>query len=372
MNIGFDAKRYFYNLSGLGNYSRNIVSYLTDNYPNNDYFLFKPNLKNKLNINLDNKVKIIEPKINNFAIKNSIWRTKGLLKEADFKLLDVFHGLSNELPVGISKTSVKSVLAVHDLIFIRFPELYKFIDRKIYTWKIKKSCYEADKIIAISEQTKADIVDFLNIKPEKIEVVYQGCNSLFFNELDDVYKQNIRKKYSLPEDYILNVGTIEPRKNTLLLVKAVYSSKIAYPLVIVGKNTNYTKEIQLFITEKQMQEQVIILNDVSFQDLPAIYQSAKVFVYPSYFEGFGIPIIEAFNSKIPVIASDISIFKEVAADAALFFESNNVDSLSERLIYLLNNEQEQLKLKKLGVKRAEFFRGNKIAKDLMNIYKSIV
>lgn len=372
MNIGFDAKRYFYNLSGLGNYSRNIVSYLTDNYPNNDYFLFKPNIKNNLNFTLDNKLKIIEPKNINSLIKNSIWRTKGLLKEADFKQLDVFHGLSNELPVGVYKNPVKSVLSVHDLIFIRFPELYKFIDRKIYTWKIKKSCFEADKIVAISEQTKSDIVEFLNVNPNKIEVVYQGCNSLFFNELDYVYKQNIRKKYSLPEDYILNVGTIEPRKNTLLLVKAVYNSKIANPLVIVGKNTFYTKEIREYIAEKKMDKQVVILNDVSFQDLPALYQSAKIFVYPSYFEGFGIPIIEAFNSKIPVIASDIRVFKEVAADAALFFESNNVDSLSERLIYLLNNEQEKLKLKKLGVKRAEFFRGNKIAKDLMNIYKSIV
>ncbi|MBN2662064.1 MAG: glycosyltransferase family 4 protein [Bacteroidales bacterium] len=372
MNIGFDAKRYFYNLSGLGNYSRNIVSYLTENYPNNDYFLFKPNISNTLNFTLDNKLKIIEPEINNFSFKNSLWRTKGVLKEADFKKLDVFHGLSNELPIGIYKTSVKSVLSVHDLIFIRFAELYKFIDRKIYTWKIKKSCHEADKIIAISEQTKTDIVDFLNVKPEKIEVVYQGCNSFFFSKVEEFEKKKVQKKYSLPKDYILNVGTIEPRKNALLLVKAVFHSKIKIPLVIVGKNTTYTKEIQLYIAEKQMQKRVIILNDVSFQDLPAIYQGAKIFVYPSYFEGFGIPIVEAFNSKIPVIASDISIFKEVAADAAVFFENNNVESLSEKLIFLLNNKQEQLKFVNLGIKRAEFFMGDKISKDLMNIYKSIV
>jgi len=372
MNIGFDAKRFFYNRSGLGNYSRNIVSYLQENYMNNNYFLFKPNRKNSLSICLDKSIKIIEPKTNNSSIKNSIWRSKKILREDTFNKLDIYHGLSNELPIGISKTKVKTILTIHDLIFFRFPQLYKPIDRKIYLFKLKKSSKEADKIIAISKQTKTDIVDFLNINPDKIDIVYQGCNNIYFNKIEDQGKNRIKKKYSLPNEFILNVGTIEPRKNAFLLVKAIYNSKINTNLVIIGRKTNYLSLIKAFIEEKNMQKQVKILHNVEFEDLPAIYQSAKIFVYPSYFEGFGIPIIEAFNSNVPVITSDIDIFKEVANDAALFFKNNNVNSLTEKLIFLLNNKEEQQKYVDLGNKRAVFFEGQKIADDLINVYKSVL
>lgn len=372
MKIGFDAKRYFYNRSGLGNYSRNIVSYLTENYSENYYFLFKPNTKNTLEFKLDKTVKVVEPELNKSSIKNSIWRSKGILKENIFNSLDVFHGLSNELPIGISKTKVKSILTVHDLIFLRFPELYKPIDRKIYLWKMKKSCDEADKILAISEQTKRDLIVFLGIYPEKIDVVYQGCSEIYFNQFSEVEKEKVRLKYSLPKDFILNVGTIEPRKNALLIVKALKNAKIKAPLVLLGKKTSYSEKIKAFVNENKMQNQVYFLHDVDFYDLPAIYQCAKIFVYPSFFEGFGIPIIEAYNSGVPTITSDIAIFKEVAGNATLFFENNNIESLSEKLLFLLENENEQKKYIELGYKRADFYKGEKIATDLMEVYKSVL
>ncbi len=243
--------------------------------------------------------------------------------------------MSNELPIGISKTNVKSIITVHDLIFVRYPELYKTIDRKIYFSKIKRACNEADKIIAISRQTKNDIVEFLNINPNKIEIVYQGCSDIYYQQHTEEQKNSVKKKYNLPDDFILNVGTIEPRKNAFQIVKALKKGNIDFPLVIIGRETNYTKGIRNFIILNKLEKQIFILNNVTFEDLPTIYQSAEIFIYPSFFEGFGIPIIEAFNSNTPVITSDIDVFKEVAEDAALFFENNNIDSFANAIQILL-------------------------------------
>ncbi len=371
MNIGFDAKRLFNNISGLGNYSRNIVSYLQEFYPDNKYFLFTPSQRENIKFTLNKSTEIIMPQNDTFFKNKSLWRTKGILKDEKFKQLDIFQGLSNELPVGISKTKIKSILTVHDLIFIRFPELYKFFDRKIYTLKMKQSCKEADKIIAISNQTKNDLINFLNIDENKIKTVYQGCNEIYKSTVNQEVKNSIKEKYNLPENFILNVGTIEARKNALLIVKALLLKKINIPLVIVGRETSYTEKIHKFVTENKMKNQVIIINNVDFQDLPALYQMAEIFIYPSFFEGFGIPIIEAFNSSTPVITSDIAIFKEVGNDTILYFENNNVENLAEKILLLLENKTKQQEYIKLGNERAKFFEGKKIADDLMKIYKTI-
>ncbi len=372
MKIGFDAKRFFYNSSGLGNYSRNIVSYLSEFYAENEYFLFKQNKKNSLSVRLSNNIKVIEPEQITYLKNNLYWRTKGVLKEPVFNKLDIYNGLSAELPIGIKKTRTKSILTVHDLIFVRFPELYKPIDRKIYLWKLKKSCREADKIIAISQQTKNDLIEFIGLSESNIDVVYQGCNEIYFSKKTKDEKDIIRKKYNLPENFILNVGTIEPRKKAKLIVEALNYGKIDFPLVIVGQRTDYVAEIKEYINKHKIQKQVIMLHNVQNSDLPTLYQSAEIFVYPSIFEGFGIPIIEAFNSETPVILSDTAIFKEVAEDAALYFEKNKHESLCEKIELLLNNKEERQKLILKAKKRADFFSGQNIAKSLIETYKSVL
>lgn len=372
MRIGFDAKRFFYNHSGLGNYSRNIVSYLSEFYPKNDFVLFSSKMKNRIEYSLSKTYQIVEPKCTNLIKNNSLWRTKGILKESEFEKLDIYHGLSNELPIGISKTKVKSVLTVHDLIFVRFPELYKPIDRRTYLWKMKKSCKVADIIIAISHQTKRDLIEILNVNENKIRVVYQGCNEIYFNKKSKQQKKELKAKYKLPQNFILNVGTIEPRKKAKLIVEALHFGRIDFPLVIVGKERPYANEIRKFIVKNKMENQVKIITNVDFDDLPTLYQSAEMFVYPSIFEGFGIPIIEAFVSEVPVIVSDIDLFSEVASDAALFFEKNNHESMAEKIELLLNNPKISVQKKIAGLKRAEFFSGRNVANDLMKVYSEII
>ena len=371
MKIGFDAKRFFYNHSGLGNYSRNMISYLQDNFLEDEYYLFAADQPHKIDFDFKQNTKIIHPQGDYNGVKAAYWRSKAILHEPEFQNLDIFHGLSAELPIGIRKTSVKSVLTIHDMIYLHFPHLYRFIDRKIYHWKTKKACKEADKIIAISQQTKDDIIRFYKVKPEKIEIVYQGCNAIFYQKYSKEQLQDIRKKYAIPNQFILNVGTIEERKNALLIVEALHHSNIDFPLVIVGRKTAYTHKIEDYIQKHNLQKQVYIIDNVSFEDLPLLYQSAELFIYPSVFEGFGIPIIEAFNSDTAVIVSDISVFKEVAGEAALFFENNSKTDLADKIQRLLNNSNLKKDFVQKGKERKMQFRGEAIAERLMSIYQSL-
>ncbi len=370
MNIGFDAKRIFYNRTGLGNYGRNLISYLHKFYPENKYFLFTPNKKNRLNFSLDDSIKIIEPQIQSI-LYNNFWRTKKILKNDVFKNLYLYHGLSNELPIGISKTKVKSVVSVHDLIFLKYPKLYKKIDRFIYYQKVKKACQETDKIISISEQTKNDIIEFLRTDENKIVTVYQGCDYSFYITYEKEQKDLVRKKYNLPQDFILNVGTIEERKNALLIVKSLHKLKIDIPLVIIGKEKKYSDLIKSFVEQNKLKKQINIISNIDFKDLPVVYQMAKLFIYPSVYEGFGIPIIEALNSNIPVICTDIPVFREVADNAAVYFENNNIESLSEKILFLLNSKDEQKKYIELGKQRAVLFSDENIAQNMIEVYKNV-
>lgn len=364
MKIGFDAKRFYNNYTGLGNYSRYLINTFNELYPQEELFLFTPNLKKDFEYYKE-KFNTIVPHKNNF-----FWRFSGIKKEETFKKLDIYHGLSNEIPIGISKTNVKSILTVHDIIFIVLPNLYPLIDRNIYKFKLTNSLKESSKVLAISNKTKKDLINILNVEEHKIEVIYQSCNDLFKSKKSLEELKIIKKKYNLPQDYILNVGTIEKRKNILQLIKA--SKEIDYPVVIVGKKTEYFKEIYEFISSNNLNNKIITIENVNTEDLAGIYQSAKIFVYPSIYEGFGIPIIEAFYSKIPVITSSIEIFKEVAEDAALQVSPYNFEELSDAIKKILNNDEIKNNLIINSEKRLKLFDNKTIADQIFNLYTSII
>ena len=178
MRIGFDAKRLFCNHRGLGNYSRDLIKILNQYYPENQYDLFTPKIKIDFPINPQN-TQIIQPSGIYNVLPSSVWRSYGM--KADIERLgdEIFHGLSQELPIGIEKLAVKKVITFHDAIFVRYPELYPSSYRKVFTLKNQRSCKIADKIIAISEQSKRDAIEFFNADPVKVEVIYQGCNNIF-------------------------------------------------------------------------------------------------------------------------------------------------------------------------------------------------
>jgi len=260
ISIGFDAKRAFYNSSGLGNYSRNLLSSLAKNYPENSYYLFTPGTKNLFPVKNDEHFRVVEPG-QVFRFFSMLWRRKFMTREIKRFKLDIFHGLSQELPLSIEKSGAKSVVTVHDLIFMRFPEYYRKIDAKIYYSKLVQACNASDHIVAMSNQTKNDIIEFLGISHDKISVIYQGCNSYFWNSSGKEYFSEIRKKYKLPGRYLLYVGTIEERKNLLGIIKAMHIRNIDVPLVVIGRKTdNYFKNVRSYIISNNM-------NNVIFRTL---------------------------------------------------------------------------------------------------------
>ncbi len=160
----------------------------------------------------------------------------------------------------MDKTPIKKVVTIHDLIFMRYPQYYSFFDRKIHFWNLKKRLKRQTKIIAISEQTKRDIIDYLKVPEDKIEVIYQGCHQAFKEQQTEEFIQKTKEKFSLPERFILNVGTIEERKNLLNIVKAIDKTEI--PLVVVGRKTKYFSKIEQYIKKNKLEKQIYFLKGV--------------------------------------------------------------------------------------------------------------
>jgi glycosyltransferase involved in cell wall biosynthesis len=368
MRIGFDAKRAFLNASGLGNYSRNTLNALHQYLPEIEPVLFTPEIKNELFSN-NAQFEVVTPKNTLFKIYSSFWRNFMVGRELKTKGIDIFHGLSNELPKGIHKTEIPSVVTIHDLIFIRFPEFYKTIDRKIYFSKVKYACNSAQKIIAISEQTRNDIIRFFNINSNKIEVVYQSVSPVFFEANN---AENLRSKYNLKKQFVLSVGTHEPRKNQLSLLKAIKAEKLDIQVVFVGKHTSYTKKMNRFISENKMTGQVNFLNDISEIDLAGLYRLATLSVYISFFEGFGLPVIESMAGGCPVITSNVSCLPETAGGAAVLCSPNDFGQLGKQIKLILENETHRKGLVEQGLERAKIFHPEHYSKKMISLYNEIL
>ncbi|MDD4225152.1 MAG: glycosyltransferase family 1 protein [Mariniphaga sp.] len=368
MKIGFDAKRAFLNSSGLGIYSRNTLNALHRYFPEYEYVLFTPQITDRLFQDY-RQFSVVSPQ--NLVAKkmHSFWRSLFLVPHLKQLKIEVFHGLSNELPKGILNSNVLSVVTIHDLIFMRYPEFYHSIDRKIYFKKIKYACHVADRIIAISLQTKHDIETFFHVPPGKIELIYQPVSSVFFKKQDT---EAIRKKYNLPNQFILAVGTLEPRKNQLALLQAVHSANIKIPVVFVGKqNASYLSEIKQFVDTWKMEDQVVCLTGLPEADLAGIYQCALLSVYISVFEGFGLPVVEAMASGCPVLTSSVSVLPETAGEAALLCHPGNISEIARSLVLLTENKELRCDLIQKGFARAEHFHPKNYAKNLISLYEKM-
>lgn len=369
MRIGYDAKRAFNNHRGLGNYSRDTIRIVASHFPDSQLDLFTPKTDPSIRFDCPQNAFIIQPKKH---FMSSLWRTFGITKEAERRHLDLYHGLSHELPVGIEKTHIPTVVTMHDLIFVRHPELYPYIDRKLYKAKYLRSCQVADRIIAVSQQTKNDLIELWNINEDKISVVYQGCHPTFCQQVSENQKQSIRKKYNLPESYLLNVGAIEPRKNQLLILKAIKAGAIDTPLVIAGRKTDYIVELQQYIEKNKLHSLIHILPNVDFNDLPTLYQGASLFIYPSQYEGFGIPVVEALQSGVPVIAAKGSCLEESGGPDSRYISPNNEVELAEQIMIVSRDKELTNNMIEKGKAYAKQFSDMAIAQQLMKIYTELV
>ncbi len=371
MRIAYDAKRVFHNFTGLGNYSRDLIRILKQFFPGNQYLLYNPKAPKKHVFDLDNQhVVEIRPQGKFFKLLPSVWRQFKIVNDLKRDGVKLFHGLSGEIPTGLKQQGIKSMVTVHDLIFLRFPKFYSFFDRKIHTIKARHSTRNADVVVAVSEQTKNDVVQFFGVEPDKIKVIYQGCQDIYKTHFPDEEVIRVRKKYNLPEEYLLNVGTIEERKNILLGVKAI--KDLETHLAIVGSETEYTTRVKEYIQQNGMGDKVSFLKGVPNDELAMLYQGASLFIYPSLFEGFGIPIIEALFSDTPVVSSTGGCFGEAGGAGSLYVDPLNVEELKDAIFKVLNDPELREKMVVTGREHVKKFSDEFIAEQYMALYRTLL
>ena len=376
MIIGFDAKRIVCNNTGLGSYSRTLVNDLAAAVsPGTMLNLYTPDegrdeLRNQ--IVPSPNVRFVYPEHARNALTKAWWRAHGMVTDMVNHGVKLYHGLSGELPVGIKKAGIKTVVTIHDLIFMRHPEWYNPIDAKIYTWKFHKTCREADRIIAISECTKRDIVTLGGVSPAKIDVVYQSCGSRYAVRESEKKRQEVHTRYMLPSRYIINVGSIEERKNILLAVKALHLLPQDLCLVVVGRPTAYADKVKRYIRQNGLDQRVMLLHGVPNEDLPAIYQMAEACVYPSRYEGFGIPVIEAIQSGLPVVACTGSCLEEAGGNGSLYVQPDDVTGMAEAVKRVLKGAPERQERIADSRRYITRFENNSLALQVMQVYERML
>jgi len=337
MIIGFDAKRIVRNGTGLGSYGRTLVNDLAM-IDDMQLRLYAPDLgrielRNKI-INSQN-VTFCYPPHCFTPLGKALWRSKGMVRQLLKDGVQVYHGLSGELPHGIRRSGIPSVVTIHDLIFMRHPEYYNKVDVKIYTKKFFQTLREADRIVAISECTRRDICELGQIDRSRVDLIYQSCAPRFTEEPDAKKMWQVREHYGLPDRYVLCVGSIEERKNAMLAVQALHHLSDDVSLVIVGRETPYADQVREYILAHRLSHRVLMLHGVPDDDLPSLYRMADAFVYPSRYEGFGIPIIEAIRMRLPVVACTGSCLEEAGGPDSLYVSPDDPEALAHALTQVL-------------------------------------
>lgn len=377
MRIGFDGKRAAQNRTGLGNYSRFVVRILSQQVPGNGYHLYvhNPNCIPYLtDIPTLSQLKLHFPKSWLWLKLRILWRLWGMTADMKSDGIDLYHGLSNELPMNMKRSGIKSIVTIHDLIFKRCPQYYNWIDGKIYNYKFHHACMEADHIIAVSEFTKREIMHYYGIAEDKISVVYQGCDPAFAQEVAKEKLKEVKERYHLPERYLLYVGTIEERKNLLLAIKALARIDEPIKLVAVGRKTKYVETLKEYMEhsgKQGLKDDVIFLHGVPFADLPAIYRLATTFVYPSRIEGFGIPLLEAVSAGIPAIGCCGSCLEEAGGEGSLYVAPDDDAAMAEAIVNTFHDNDLRKRMIAMGKKHATQFSDQKLCQDLMTVYKKV-
>lgn len=371
MNIGFDAKRVFHNATGLGNYARDVLRILHRFGPEHVYFAYTPR-PGRIpfeGIVQGDRFHVRGPRGLLRRALPALWRTRGIVSDLRADGIRLFHGLSNELPLGIERSGIASAVTIHDLIFERFPELYPPIDRRIYAAKARSAVARAGVVIAISEQTKRDLVERYAVPEARIRVVYQTCHEAYRSPVPEERLRQVRARYQLPETFLLAVGTIERRKNLLLALQALEKLPDV-PLVAVGRPTPYAEELHAFARAHRLSARVRLLSGVSTPDLAAMYRLATVALYPSIFEGFGLPIVEALFSGTPVVTTRGGCFGEAGGAGSAYVDPRDPEELRAVLEALLGDPGRRAAMREAGLRHAERFSEEAIAKGLFEAYEA--
>ena len=401
MNIGFDAKRAAQNRTGLGNYSRFVIRILSEKFAGNQYHLYTPKphrMPYLQEIPTLKHLLLHFPPQGIWSRIRSLWRVWGITKDIQKDGIHIFHGLSNELPLNIGTPEqrkmkaggkgCKYIVTVHDLIFIHTPQYYHWIDRQIYNFKFRRACQCADRVIAVSEYTKQEIMHYYHTPESKIDVVYQGCDPVFSQEIEAGKLQEVKAKYQLPDKFVLYVGSIEERKNLMLVAKAMAElnrrngsqsilnqeqdqAAAAIHVVAVGRCTAYVDKIQDFLKAQGIEHLFHFFHQVPYADLPSFYKWAATFAYPSRIEGFGIPLLEAISSGVPAIGCTGSCLEEAGGPNSIYVNPDDAQGMADAILRTCTDEDLRQHMISEGKKYALNFSDEKLSHDLMKVYENL-
>lgn len=375
LTIGYDAKRLFNNLTGLGNYSRTLVHNVQKAVPLNDYVLFSEKVRN----NPDTEQFTNSSKYNVVGKRGfgrKLWRIWSIRKDIKRLGVNIYHGLSHDLPFGAKPRGVKYIVTIHDVCFKTFPVMFAKTERWIYHCKYKNAIKKADKIIAISQSTKNDIIKYYpNVDISKIEVIYQALNPVYYNLESIESERTMVERYGIKSDYILYVGSINSRKNLMGIIKAyeVLPEELRLPLVVIGSGRKYKVEVEAYSQVSGIDEYVTYLDNVTLpENLRAFYRCAKMLVYPSFYEGFGLPVAESLLCQTPVITSNISSLAEAGGEFAIYADPFNHESIADKISDVIKNYD---LAKETAKKGREFciknFDPQKLTQQVLNLYENV-
>lgn len=379
MKIGLDVSSCYVERAGVGNYSYQLTKALLHTDKNNDYLLYPLFYNHFLNRHIQDQVfektdnsRVAFIKHNNLLL-NFLWSplSPPFLKERLLGDVDLVHSMTFAAPKFRNKKK-KLVVTIYDLTFLTHPQCHQPRNIKVCLQGAKDAIKNADAIIAISEHTKKDLIKHLDTPEELITVTPLAAGTDYIPVEDAFELTRIKCKYYLPEKYVLFIGSLEPRKNIKTLVEAFAQLPLRlrdeFPLVIAGGKGWMNSDIQQRITELGLNKDIHFAGFIDAADISAVYSGATVFVYPSLYEGFGLPILEAMSCGTPVISSNTSSMPEVAGDAALLVEPTRSEELSFALLKLLESESLQQELKQKGLLQASLFSWEKCARKTLDVY----
>ncbi len=367
MKIGIDIRALKGTRTGVGRFILKYLEALGSRNESDEYLLFYNAMRGEMPDGFEGKrnFRLVRSRIPS-KVLNLLWAYSPI-PPVDFLTgkIDVFHSLNYQIPPALNAALV---LTIHDLVFLIHPEMA--IPSAVSHFRRRMEYYagRADMIVADSLATASDIREYLHVPSEKVEVVYPGTIPIKAVSADDISR--MKAKFGLDGSYILFVGSLEPRKNLARLFMAFDRSGLSndFQLVLAGPQGWYFDKLRAEWNSLECKDRIRRLNYVTDEDLAALYGGAVFLAYPSLFEGFGLPILEAMSAGCPVLTSDTSSIPEVAGAAALLVNPLDIDSIADGLKRLAGDSDLRERLKNAGRLRASTFTWGKMADDMMNVY----